>query len=96
MGKGQLILSMGLMLREVCIFAQRATAPSKGSFLLSIDTHVLLFDECAVNTFCAIHIFLLCQLKINQMTEIRNMRFFLGPLALLRTDMYPFFYDYPT
>jgi hypothetical protein len=28
-GMGQLILSMGLLWREICILAQRATAPSK-------------------------------------------------------------------
>jgi hypothetical protein len=41
-GKGQLILSMGLLWMEFCTLVQRPNTPSKGFLLLLITTHVLI------------------------------------------------------
>ncbi len=73
-GTGQLILIMGLVWREVRILAQKATTPGEKFFLI-VFLHMCFCLLYAVNMYasCAIHIFLLCRLKTNQVTEIQNM-----------------------
>ncbi len=74
-GQGQLVHSMGPVWREVHILEQMPIMPSKGLFYFYFNCHT-----CANNLlymwlicFSAIHIFLLCRLKINFVTEIQNM-----------------------
>jgi hypothetical protein len=93
-GRGQLILSMGQVWREVRIFAQRATTPGQGLFCFNCHT-CIDSSLCCKYVLCAIHIFLRCSLKINHVTEIQNMRLFLGPLDWLQTGyLYTFLLSY--
>jgi hypothetical protein len=75
---GRLIISMGLVCREISILAHRATAPSK-ELLLTTAPVLIIHYMCCKYAFCAIHIFLLCSLKINCVMKIQNMCLFLGP-----------------
>jgi hypothetical protein len=84
-GKGRLILSMGLAWREVRILAHRDTMPNKGFFVL-IKKHVsIIHCKCCKYVFVLFYIFILCRLKIYLVKQIRNMCLFLGPLAWLGT-----------
>jgi hypothetical protein len=56
-GKRQLILSMGLVWREVHILVQKATSPNKGIFVLIVATHVLIFIACVINMLFVLSIF---------------------------------------
>jgi hypothetical protein len=47
----------------------------------SYHTCVIIHYMCCKYASCAIHIVLLCRLKINHVMETRNMRLFLGLLA---------------
>jgi hypothetical protein len=80
----QSILSMGLLWVEACFLAQRATTLRKGvSFILN-TTHVLNFVIWTVKMLVLLIYFLLCGLKINNVMELWNMHFFLGPLPWLQ------------
>ncbi len=74
-GKGAVGAQHGTGVKGICIPAQRAITPCKGFFWPLITAHVLAIHiVCCKYASCAIHSFLFCRLKINHMTEIRNMR----------------------
>jgi hypothetical protein len=86
-GNDAVVLSMGLVAS-----LHKGLLPRGRDFLILITTHALIVRYmCCKYAYCAIHIFLLCSLKINHMTEIPNKRLFLGPLAWLHTLLMSFF-----
>jgi hypothetical protein len=66
--------------------------PKSGPFYFYFNSNTsannLLYSICCKYAFCAIHIFLLCMLKINLVTEVPNMHFILGPLSLVANSYY--------
>jgi hypothetical protein len=77
---GQLILSMGLVWREVRILAQRAPPPQARDFFLLYLPHMCwLFIICVVYMLPVLFIFF--SSVINLVMEIQNMHLFLGPLG---------------
>ncbi len=83
-GEEQPVHSMGLVLREIRILAQRSTSPSKGLFYFTlIITHVqIIYCIC-----CKYFLFIFpLQVKIKPCEGIQNMRLSLFKLSWLQTS----------
>jgi hypothetical protein len=79
---GLLILSMGLAGVEISIFIKKGKTLSKRATYW-ITTHAINIVDMFYFTIC-LNIFSPLQVKINHVTEIRNMRLFLVPMYIVQ------------
>ncbi len=84
-GKGAVDLRHGTDVEEILHPCTKGYHSQVRAFYFYLITeHVLMINcPCCKYAFCAVHIVLLCRLKINHVTEIQNMRLFLVPISLV-------------